>query len=213
MLYQKLPRDRIRPRLTDGAAGSCPPYWRRRRSASHSSCCCSACRGWRGCDPRRGPVGRRRDPPAVAVGWEPSEPLSPALIMRSSAALGLSRDPVALTDGEGSLLIVNPAYRERFGSVAPMELGSSEEAARPGARADDGAARRRRLRRRDRTERWHKPGRSRARGRVGDLLLWRFPSAAGAGCARDRGAPDGRAIGQRLAAAGVACGRRRLARA
>src|ERR1700741_2066575 len=32
------------------------------------------------------------------------------------AALGLSRDPVALTDGEGSLLVVNSIYRERFGS-------------------------------------------------------------------------------------------------
>src|SRR5438445_10603739 len=38
------------------------------------------------------------------------------------AALGLSRDPVALTDGEGTMLVVNAAYRERFGGAAPLQL-------------------------------------------------------------------------------------------
>src|SRR6476620_9933909 len=31
------------------------------------------------------------------------------------AVLGLSSDPVVLTSGEGSVLLVNQAYRERFG--------------------------------------------------------------------------------------------------
>ena len=35
------------------------------------------------------------------------------------AALGLSREPTALTTSEGSLLIVNAAYRERFGGTRP----------------------------------------------------------------------------------------------
>src|SRR5215213_5676591 len=45
------------------------------------------------------------------------------------AALALSRDPTALTSAEGSLLIVNPAYRERFGGTRPpLDLGDDEQA-------------------------------------------------------------------------------------
>src|SRR5689334_8898276 len=45
------------------------------------------------------------------------------------AALGLSREPVALTTNEGSLLIVNPAYRERFGGTRPpLDLGTNAQA-------------------------------------------------------------------------------------
>src|SRR4051794_37956793 len=44
------------------------------------------------------------------------------------AALGLSDDPVALTDGEGTLLVVNPAYRERFTSTPPLRLAVNEDA-------------------------------------------------------------------------------------
>src|SRR3954452_14034146 len=45
------------------------------------------------------------------------------------SALALSREPTALTSSEGSLLIVNPAYRDRFGgSHAPLDLGSDEQA-------------------------------------------------------------------------------------
>ena len=45
------------------------------------------------------------------------------------SALGLSSDPVALTTGEGSLLLVNAAYRERFGGAKPpLGLASNEEA-------------------------------------------------------------------------------------
>src|SRR5437773_5275148 len=35
------------------------------------------------------------------------------------SALGLSREPTALTTSEGSLLIVNAGYRERFGGTRP----------------------------------------------------------------------------------------------
>ncbi len=45
------------------------------------------------------------------------------------SALGLSNDPIALTSGEGSLLIVNSAYRERFGGAPPpLEVAASDEA-------------------------------------------------------------------------------------
>src|SRR5574338_550957 len=44
------------------------------------------------------------------------------------SALALSSDPAALTSGEGSLLIANTAYRERFGSSRlPLDLGESEQ--------------------------------------------------------------------------------------
>jgi two-component system cell cycle sensor histidine kinase/response regulator CckA len=45
------------------------------------------------------------------------------------SALGLSGDPVALTSDEGSLLLVNPSYSERFGAGRPpLELAANEEA-------------------------------------------------------------------------------------
>src|SRR5438067_4456515 len=44
------------------------------------------------------------------------------------SVLGLSRDPVALTDGHGSLLLMNPAYRERFGAARPVQLAADEDA-------------------------------------------------------------------------------------
>ena len=45
------------------------------------------------------------------------------------SALALSREPTALTTDEGSLLIVNTAYRDRFGgSRSPLDLGADEHA-------------------------------------------------------------------------------------
>jgi two-component system cell cycle sensor histidine kinase/response regulator CckA len=60
----------------------------------------------------------------------PSEPLllGPDYALLGSA-LGLSGDPVALTTGEGSLLLANAAYRERFGGTPPpLELAADEDA-------------------------------------------------------------------------------------
>ncbi len=60
----------------------------------------------------------------------PSEPLiaGPDYALLGSA-MGLSSDPVALTSGEGSLLLVNAAYRDRFGSARPpLELGADDDA-------------------------------------------------------------------------------------
>ena len=59
----------------------------------------------------------------------PSEPLlvGPDYTLVGSA-LSLSRDPVALTGGDGSLLVVNSAYRERFGSSPPLDLAANDDA-------------------------------------------------------------------------------------
>ena len=62
----------------------------------------------------------------------PSEPLlaGPDYALLGSA-LGLSSDPVTLTTGEGSLILVNAAYRERFGGARPpLELAATEDARR-----------------------------------------------------------------------------------
>jgi two-component system cell cycle sensor histidine kinase/response regulator CckA len=93
------------------------------------------------------------------------------------SALGLSRDPAALTTAEGSLLIVNTAYRDRFdGARAPLTLGRDEEAAtglemarsmasRDGAGCVAGIA----------TESGTTPVEVERVGTSGDMLLWRFP--------------------------------------
>ncbi|HYI42773.1 MAG TPA: ATP-binding protein, partial [Sphingomicrobium sp.] len=46
------------------------------------------------------------------------------------ATLGLTKDAAAITDADGSLMIANPAYRERFGGAhAPSRLASDAESA------------------------------------------------------------------------------------
>jgi len=120
------------------------------------------------------------------------------------AALGLSDDPVALTDGDGTVLVVNTAYRERFGTTPPSRLASTDEAEEALALA--------------RSMAWRdgagcvagvetKSGTSRVEvdrvGSLGDLLLWRFPGAP----LRDPLAVASRRIGgptgAQLASAGV----------
>ena len=93
------------------------------------------------------------------------------------SALGLSREPTALTTSEGSLLIVNAAYRERFGGIAPpLELASDDQAReglelaksmawRDGAGCVAGIA----------TAAGTSPVEVERVGSRGDLLLWRFP--------------------------------------
>ena len=93
------------------------------------------------------------------------------------SALGLGRDPAALTTSEGSLLIVNAAYRERFGgSRPPLSLGIDDEArsglemaksmaSRDGAGCVAGIG----------TEGGLTPVEVERVGAHDDLLLWRFP--------------------------------------
>ena len=67
-------------------------------------------------------VGRPR-----AEATEPSAAVSPDFALIGSA-MKLCHQPTALTSSEGSLLICNAAYRERFGgAVRPLALGSDED--------------------------------------------------------------------------------------
>jgi two-component system cell cycle sensor histidine kinase/response regulator CckA len=113
--------------------------------------------------------------PRAAV---PSEPLlvGPDFSLIGSA-LGLSREPTALTSGEGSLLIVNTAYRERFGgNHPPLSLAADDEALqglelaktmawRDGAGCVAGIA----------TTAGSSPVEVERVGARGEHLLWRFP--------------------------------------
>jgi two-component system cell cycle sensor histidine kinase/response regulator CckA len=121
------------------------------------------------------------------------------------ASLGLIGDPVALTSAEGSLLVVNPAYRDRFGAAPPMSLAANDDA-RQGLELALSMARR------DgagcvagiETSAGLSPVEVDRVGAANDLLLWRFPHAAPldplAIAARRM---DG-AVGSRLVNAGVA---------
>ncbi|MEA3081162.1 MAG: two-component system, cell cycle sensor histidine kinase and response regulator CckA [Sphingomonadales bacterium] len=120
------------------------------------------------------------------------------------ATLGLSEDPVALTGDNGTVLVVNAAYRERFGGTPPPQLASTKEASealelvrsmawRDGAGCVAGVE--------------TTTGTSRVEvdrvGALDDLLLWRFPAAP----ARDPLGVASRRIsgptGAQLASAGV----------
>ena len=123
-------------------------------------------------------VTLRRERPKL-----PREPLvvGPDFSLVGSA-LGLSRDPVALTSGEGSLLVVNQAYRDGFGgSRPPLELASDDEsrnglelaktmAWRDGAGCVAGIT----------TAAGTGPIEVERIGARGDLLLWRFVKPAAA---------------------------------
>ena len=113
----------------------------------------------------------------------PSEPLvgGPDYSLVGSA-LGLSRDPVALTNGEGSLLVVNAAYRERFGSIA------AARSSRPAMTRGQGLKLAQSMAWRDgagcvagiETSAGISPVEVERVGAQGDLLLWRFPERAAA---------------------------------
>jgi two-component system cell cycle sensor histidine kinase/response regulator CckA len=121
------------------------------------------------------------------------------------SALSLNRDPVALTDGQGSLLVANDAYREAFGSTAPLTLGSNEDAGQGLALAHglawrDGAGCVTGIE----TQAGSRPVEVERAGSGREVLIWHFPGTA---------APDTLTIavrriegeiGDRLAAAGVA---------
>jgi two-component system cell cycle sensor histidine kinase/response regulator CckA len=120
------------------------------------------------------------------------------------SALSLSRDPVALTKGEGSLLVVNAAYRERFDSTPPLQLAANDDAERGLKLAQsmawrDGAGCVAAIE----TSAGTRPVEVERVGMRDDLLLWRFPNST---------APDPLAVavrriegpvGHRMSAAGI----------
>ena len=135
-------------------------------------------------------VARIPEPHAVAV---------PDLTL-TGATLALLDEPAVLTDGEGTILVANPAYRARFpGAPSPLELLGAEgtdhlTAARSAAWRDGSATT---------SLDEQSPVHVARAGARGDLLLWRFPVAP----APDRLSLEARRIagplGERLAAAGV----------
>ena len=116
--------------------------------------------------------------PAVPSPVQPLVPGPDYSILGS--ALGLSLDPTALTSSEGAVLIVNTAYRERFGGNAPpLSLAADDEARqglelartmawRDGAGCVAGIA----------TSAGTSPIEVERVGAHGEHLLWRFPQAA-----------------------------------
>jgi two-component system, cell cycle sensor histidine kinase and response regulator CckA len=121
------------------------------------------------------------------------------------SALGLAREPVALTTREGTLLIANSAYRERFaGARPPLELGADEDGAqtlemalsmarRDGAGCVAGVA----------TIGGKWPVEVERVGSSGDMLLWRFPEASQMDPLTLAARWIEGTAGERLAAAGV----------
>jgi two-component system cell cycle sensor histidine kinase/response regulator CckA len=120
------------------------------------------------------------------------------------STLGLSNAPAALTSGEGSLLVVNSAYRARFGAGRPLDLASDD-----GNKDALGLAR---------SMAWRDgagcvAGVVTAAGTIavevervgagGDLLLWKFPGPVAADPLTVTAQRIGGAAGDRLAAAGV----------
>jgi two-component system cell cycle sensor histidine kinase/response regulator CckA len=128
--------------------------------------------GRRGGAPRLGAAA----PGGVAEAWSPAD-IAPDFAL-VSAGLNLCHDPAVLTDGDGLLLSLNRAYRERFPDRSASRLRSArgEEASAALRQAQalglrDGEAACRTVDRR-------RPAVKVSVERVGqgrDLLLWRFP--------------------------------------
>jgi len=121
------------------------------------------------------------------------------------SALALSREPTALTSDEGSLLIVNTAYRDRFGgSRSPLDLGVDEHALqglqlaksmawRDGAGCVPAVT----------TTAGPTPVEVERVGSQGQLLLWRFPNPSPVDPLTSAVKAIQGLTGERLVAAGV----------
>jgi len=121
------------------------------------------------------------------------------------SALGMCRDAAALTSENGTLLIANAAYRERFeGSLPPLQLGDVEdskqglEIARSMAWRD-GAGCTARVK----TSHGSVSVEVERVGAHNDLLLWRFIGAAPPDVLAATARRVSGATGERLAAAGL----------
>jgi two-component system, cell cycle sensor histidine kinase and response regulator CckA len=121
------------------------------------------------------------------------------------SALGLTKEPAALTSGEGSLLIANTAYRERFGGGRPpLELGKDDDsvqalgvafsmARRDGAGCVAGVA----------TVAGSSAVEVERVGSNGEFLLWRFPDPPHVDPLTATARRVEGTAGERLASAGV----------
>jgi two-component system cell cycle sensor histidine kinase/response regulator CckA len=119
-------------------------------------------------------------------------------------ALGLSPDPAAMTDADGTLKSINAAYKARFGQRAPLELGKGKQAAKAIGLLRETAQRDGESSLADLPLAGGQASVSVIRaGANGDLLLWRFVGAAPPDLLAIAAKQVSGAIGERLAAAGV----------
>jgi two-component system cell cycle sensor histidine kinase/response regulator CckA len=118
--------------------------------------------------------------------------------------LGLSREPVALTGGDGTLLVVNAEYREHFGRAPPFSVAANDQARdglklaqsmawRDGAGCVAGIE----------TGSGTMPVEVERVGSRNDLLLWRFPQSPPPDPLSIAVRQIEGTIGERLAGAGV----------
>ncbi|MEO6246992.1 MAG: response regulator [Sphingomicrobium sp.] len=125
------------------------------------------------------------------------EPLAVAVpdLALLGTALALSDESAALTDGEGQIIVANPAYRDRFPGAPPphsLSVGLAEiqasarrEGYASGSVAEDA------------------PVHVERAGTRGDLLLWRFPHPPEPDALTIGARQIAGATGERFAAAGV----------
>ncbi len=145
-----------------------------------------------------------RRPGAGSVADEPILALGPDFAL-AGATLALSTDPIALTTSEGSLLVVNPAWRDRFGNACPpLGCAADEEALeslklaqsmawRDGAGCVPGIA----------TRKGRMPVEVQRAGAQKDYLLWRFAEPEGGDPLTASARRFGTSIGDRLNALGI----------
>jgi two-component system cell cycle sensor histidine kinase/response regulator CckA len=120
------------------------------------------------------------------------------------SALALSSDPTAMTQPDGTLKSINPAYKARFGQRPPLELGKGKQAAKAIRSLLEAAERDGEGSMADVPLAGGPANVQVARaGANGDLLLWRFVGAAPPDLLAVAAKRVSGATGERLAAAGV----------
>jgi two-component system cell cycle sensor histidine kinase/response regulator CckA len=118
--------------------------------------------------------------------------------------LGFSSDPAALTQADGTLKSINPAYKDRFGQQGPLDLGKGKQAAKAIRSLQEAAVRDGESAMADVPLAGGAANIQVARaGANGDLLLWRMVGTAPPDLLSVAAKRVSGATGERLAAAGV----------
>ena len=121
-----------------------------------------------------------------------------------SSALAMSRDPGAMTGSDGALQSINAAYKTRFGTKAPLELGKGKQATRALAKLCESAFREGEKSLPDLPL---SSGPARVHvvraGANNDLLLWRFEEARPPDPLTQAAERMSGSMGERLANSGV----------
>ncbi len=132
------------------------------------------------------------------------EPLVLPDLALVGSALGFSPDPAALTQADGTLKSINPAYKDRFGQQGPLDLGKGKQAAKAIRSLQETAVRDGESSMADVPLAGGAANIQVARaGANGDLLLWRLVGTAPPDLLSVAAKRVSGATGERLAAAGV----------